>query len=65
MVIYSMILVIMKHFVIFQILRMYIMLCQPFCFMSLFFFSTSQFLSGRFASYKLSLVELFSDNVLF
>ena len=41
MVIYSMILVIMKHFVIFQILRMYIMLCQPFCFMSFSFFYRS------------------------
>ena len=37
MVIYPIILVIVKHFVIFQILRMYIMLCQPFCFMSFFF----------------------------
>ena len=41
MVIYSMILVIMKHFVIFQILRMCIMLCQPFCFMSFSFFYRS------------------------
>ena len=32
------ILVIVKHFVIFQILIMYIMLCQPFCFMSFSFF---------------------------
>ena len=28
-------------------------------------FSTSQFPSGQFASYKLSLVEFFSGNVLF
>ena len=27
-----------KHFFIFQILRMYIILCQPFCFISLSFF---------------------------
>ena len=60
MVIYPIILVIVKHFVIFQILKMYIMLCQPFCFMSFFFFSTSQFVS-----YKLSLVKFFFDEVLF
>ena len=41
MVIYLIILVIVKHFVIFQILRMYIMLCQPFCFMSFSFFYKS------------------------
>ena len=41
MVIYSMILVIMKHVVIFQILRMYIMLYLPFCFMSFSFFYRS------------------------
>ena len=41
MVIYPIILVIVKHFVIFQILRMYIMLCQPFCFMSFSFFYRS------------------------
>ena len=38
MVIYPIILVIVKHFVIFHILRMYIMLCQPFCFISFSFF---------------------------
>ena len=67
MVIYPIILVIVKHFVIFQILRMYIMLCQPFCFMSFFFFfSTGQFPSGQFVPYKLSLVEFFFfDEVLF
>ena len=65
MVIYPIILVIVKHFVIFQILRMYIMLCQPFCFMSFFFFSTGQFPSGQFVSYKLSLMEFFFDKVLF
>ena len=54
-----------KHFFIFQILRMYIMLCQHFCFISLSFFSTYQFPSGRFASYKLSLVEFYSNKVLF
>ena len=64
MVIYPIILVIVKHFVIFQILRMYIISCQPFCFMS-FFFSTGQFPSGQFVSYKLSLVEFFFDEVLF
>ena len=37
----TMILVIMKHFVIFQILRMYIMLCQSFYFMSFSFFYKS------------------------
>ena len=64
MVIYSMILVIMKHFFIFHILRMYIMLCQHF-FLCHSFFSIGQFQSGRFSSYKLSLVELFSGKVLF
>ena len=38
MVIYPIILVIVKYFVIFQILKMYIILCQPFCFMSFSFF---------------------------
>ena len=38
MVIYPIILVIVKHFVIFHILRMYIMFCQPFCFISFSFF---------------------------
>ena len=64
MVIYSMILVIMKHFVSFQIVRIYIMLYQPFV-LCHSFFSTGQFPSGRFASYKLSLVEFFSGKVLF
>ena len=64
MVIYPIILVIAKHFVIFQILRMYIMLCQPF-FLCHSFFSTGQFPSGQFVSYKLSLVEFFFDEVLF
>ena len=41
MVIYPIILVILKHFVIFQILKTYIMFCQPFCFMSFFFFYRS------------------------
>ena len=41
MVIYPIILVIVKHCFIFQILRMYIMLCQPFYFMSFSFFYRS------------------------
>ena len=64
MVIYHIILVIMKHFVIFQILRIYIMLYQPFYFMSLSFFS-GQFPSSQIAFYKLLLVEFFSGKVLF
>ena len=59
MLIYPIIPVIVKHFVIFQILRMYIMLCQPFCFMSFCFFSTGQFPSYQFASYRVPLVEFF------
>ena len=38
MVIYPTILVIVKHFVIFKILRIYIMFNQPLCFMSFSFF---------------------------
>ena len=65
MVIYPIIFVIMKHFVIIQILRMYKMLCQPFFFFCHSLFSIGQFPSGQFASYKLSLVEFFSGKVLF
>ena len=36
----------MKHFGIFQILRMYIMLCQPFCYMSFSFFYRSVFIKS-------------------